>query len=90
MLHLATAPAYGSRAANTSSSDEYMEGNRTNSKAVSQKVWEDIDVPQDLGLTFTHYKWRQNLSHVELFVRLPDGCTAKQVRVYLLRVAAVT
>lgn len=44
-------------------------------------AWLDIDVPRELGLELDRYKWRQNQSFVEVFVRLPRGCARKDVRV---------
>jgi hypothetical protein len=44
-------------------------------------AWLDIDVPRELGLELDRYKWRQNQSFVEVFVRLPRGCEKKDVRV---------
>ena len=36
-------------------------------------AWLDIKVPDKLGLEFERYKWRQNQSFVEVFVKLPRG-----------------
>ena len=44
-------------------------------------AWLEIDVPRELGLELDRYKWRQNQSFVEVFVRLPRGCAKKDVRV---------
>jgi hypothetical protein len=40
-------------------------------------------VPAGMGLEATRFKWRQNLSHVEVFVRLPGTVQPKQVGVWL-------
>ena len=34
-------------------------------------VLEDVTIPENLGLDCGQYIWRQNLSHVEVFVPLP-------------------
>ena len=34
-------------------------------------LWADLVVPPGLGLECSRYKWRQNQSHVEVFVRVP-------------------
>ena len=44
-------------------------------------AWLEIAVPRELGLELDRYKWRQNQSFVEEFVRLPRGCAKKDVRV---------
>jgi hypothetical protein len=41
-------------------------------------------VPQGLGLASTRFKWRQNLSHVEVFVRLPNTVQPRQVMITAL------
>jgi hypothetical protein len=46
------------------------------------KAYTAITVPPSLGLDCGHYKWRQNQSHVEIFVSLPGNLAAKQVRCY--------
>eukprot|EP00879_Flechtneria_rotunda_P030107 GHRR01032670.1.p1 GENE.GHRR01032670.1~~GHRR01032670.1.p1 ORF type:complete len:112 (-),score=41.62 GHRR01032670.1:534-830(-) len=45
----------------------------------ADKAWAEIMVPEGLGLTATGFKWKQNLSHVDVFVRLPASTTPKQV-----------
>ncbi|KAF6254870.1 hypothetical protein COO60DRAFT_1641961 [Scenedesmus sp. NREL 46B-D3] len=47
------------------------------------RAWQEIQVPAGLGLTATRFKWRQNLSHVEVFVRLPHSVQPRQVSVQL-------
>lgn len=47
--------------------------------AAADAAWEIIAIPEGMGLTFTGYKWRQNLSHVEVFVKLPATIVPKQV-----------
>jgi hypothetical protein len=42
-----------------------------------------VEVPPGLGLDCGAYKWRQNQSHVELFVALPEGARASTVAVAL-------
>lgn len=44
-----------------------------------QKVWRQIEVPHDMGLDCDNYKWRQNQTHVEVFVRLPEYARPEQV-----------
>lgn len=46
----------------------------------SERAWQEIGVPEGLGLAATRHKWRQNLSHVDISVWLPDSVQAKQVR----------
>eukprot|EP00878_Enallax_costatus_P046281 GHUV01056063.1.p1 GENE.GHUV01056063.1~~GHUV01056063.1.p1 ORF type:complete len:118 (-),score=31.36 GHUV01056063.1:27-380(-) len=41
--------------------------------------WDSLVIPEGTGLSSTGYKWRQNLSHVEVFVKLPATITPKQV-----------
>lgn len=48
----------------------------------TERTWREIKVPKGLGLDAARHKWRQNLSHVEVFVRLPDTVNAKQVCVW--------
>jgi hypothetical protein len=45
------------------------------------EAWREIQVPTTLGLEFERYKWRQNQSFVELFVKLPPGSTKADVEV---------
>eukprot|EP00878_Enallax_costatus_P010420 GHUV01010877.1.p1 GENE.GHUV01010877.1~~GHUV01010877.1.p1 ORF type:complete len:291 (+),score=87.41 GHUV01010877.1:788-1660(+) len=45
--------------------------------------WDSLVIPEGTGLSSTGYKWRQNLSHVEVFVKLPATITPKQVTVCL-------
>ncbi len=42
-----------------------------------------IDIPRDLGLDCGTYRWRQNQSHVEIFVPLPEGLSTANVAVTL-------
>lgn len=42
-----------------------------------------LEMPQQLSLDCQRYKWRQNQSHVELFVPLPDGLPTRRVSVRL-------
>ncbi|KAF8065598.1 hypothetical protein HT031_003199 [Scenedesmus sp. PABB004] len=51
--------------------------------STSERAWAALTVPAGLGLDGTRLKWRQSLSHVEVFVRLPRGVGGKQVRVAL-------
>lgn len=44
------------------------------------RVWNEIDMPDQLSTDCGSYKWRQNQSHVEIFVRLPANIKPKQVR----------
>lgn len=46
-------------------------------------TYQAIEVPAGLGLECSGYKWRQNQSHVELFVPIPQGAGAAQVSVRL-------
>ena len=47
------------------------------------KAWQAHSIPPGLGMECARgtYKWRQNQSHVEVFVRLPPGVTADAVHV---------
>lgn len=42
-------------------------------------AWDSLTIPAGMGLAGTGYKWRQNLSHVEVFVKLPLTVAHKQV-----------
>ena len=44
-------------------------------------AWLDIAIPEKLGLELERYKWRQNQSFVEVFVKLPRGTTKNDVDV---------
>lgn len=46
-------------------------------------AWLDIQVPPALGIEQEKYKWRQNQSYVEVFVKLPRGVTREDVEVVL-------
>lgn len=48
-----------------------------------QKVWQQIEVPADMGLDCDNYKWRQNQTHVEVFARLPEYAIPEQVGLHL-------
>lgn len=47
------------------------------------KAWLAITIPPQLGLHCRRYKWRQNQSHVEVFVQLHPRLSAKRVSVQL-------
>ena len=47
--------------------------------AAQGKSYAAIEVPADLGLDCQRYKWRQNQSHVEVFIPLPPGVPASKV-----------
>lgn len=47
---------------------------------VQGKQYAAIELPPDLGLDCQRYKWRQNQSHVEVFIPLPPGVPASKVR----------
>lgn len=51
--------------------------------ASSEDAWLAIGIPDTLGLTFDTYKWRQNQSFVEVFVKLPTGARKHDVEVTL-------
>jgi len=81
---LLTAPSYD----NNQQQQQQQEQTGSNNQAAAatggrdsqtDKAWCSITVPQDMGLAATRYKWRQGLCHVEVFVRLPDSITPKQV-----------
>jgi hypothetical protein len=48
--------------------------------ALQGKEYLAIEVPEDLGMDCQRYKWRQNQSHVEVFIPLPAGVPASKVR----------
>lgn len=60
-------------------------------KAASRRALQDgfnlaysaVELPPQLSLDCQRYKWRQNQSHVELFVPLPEGLPASRVSVQL-------
>ena len=41
--------------------------------------WQRIEVPHDLGIDCGNYKWRQNQSCVEVFVRMPENVASSKV-----------
>ncbi len=41
--------------------------------------WQRVDVPADLGVDCGNYKWRQNQSCVEVFVRMPENVATSKV-----------
>jgi hypothetical protein len=47
--------------------------------SAADKAWYSIIVPDRLGLAAVRHKWRQNLSDVEVFVRLSQTTSPKQV-----------
>mmetsp|Transcript_27506 Transcript_27506/g.52351 ORF Transcript_27506/g.52351 Transcript_27506/m.52351 type:complete len:300 (+) Transcript_27506:194-1093(+) len=47
------------------------------------QLWAEIDIPADMGLECSRYKWRQNQSHVNIYVQLPHGTSARAVMVDL-------
>ena len=50
-------------------------------RARADKQWQAIDIPSGFGLDCGAYKWRQDQSRVEVFIPLPEGLAARQVRV---------
>lgn len=46
-----------------------------------QKIWAQIELPNELGVDCDGYKWRQSQSHVEVFVKLPTSVVYKKVTV---------
>jgi len=53
----------------------------TRRAALTPSSYLAIDIPRDLGIACSSYKWRQTQSHVEIFVPLPDGMSASKVSV---------
>lgn len=47
------------------------------------KHYAAIELPADMGLDCQRYKWRQNQSHVEVFVLLPPSASLAKVHVLL-------
>ncbi|GAB4821293.1 hypothetical protein N2152v2_008339 [Parachlorella kessleri] len=50
---------------------------------IQGKEYMAIEVPRNLGLDCQQYKWRQNQSHVEVFIPLPAGVPTSKVHVEL-------
>lgn len=80
--HLPTAPSYDTN--NTSTRDQDHASTPAAAApaagfSAADRAWQAISVPNGMGLTAVRHKWRQNLSHVEVFVRLPDTTSPKQV-----------
>lgn len=53
------------------------------SEGTGNEAYNSLPIPTDLGAAGASYKWRQTLTHVDIFVPLPLGTTAKQVTVDL-------
>lgn len=51
--------------------------------ALAGAAYHAIELPANLGLECARYKWRQNQSHVEVFVPLPEGFRASKAQVQL-------
>jgi hypothetical protein len=81
------APTYNTTATATAATQQQQEldvAALAGSSSSSDRAWQEIQVPAGLGLEATRFKWRQNLSHVEVFVRLPGSVQPKQVGVLCL------
>lgn len=52
--------------------------------STQELAWKALAVPQDLGVDCQTYKWRQNQSHVELYVKLPPNVLPKQVTIIIM------
>lgn len=48
-----------------------------------EQLWLDVEIPQDLGIEGSKYKWRQNQSFVEMYIHLAEGVSSKHVSVDL-------
>jgi hypothetical protein len=46
-------------------------------------VWQQIEIPEQLGKDAGEVKWRQDQGRVELFLRIPANCPSKLVDVQL-------
>lgn len=57
------------------------ESARTRHEALMPASFGTIDVPKDMGINCGYYKWRQNQSHVEVYVPLPGGMPASKISV---------
>ncbi len=44
--------------------------------SAQERAYAEVTIPAGLGLDSGHYKWRQNQSHVEAYVRLPGAGAA--------------
>ena len=40
-----------------------------------------IDIPRDMGMNCGSYRWKQNQSHVEIFLPLPENISASKITV---------
>ena len=49
------------------------------------KPWQDIHVPEQLGIARDDIKWRQDQTYVEIFVCLPWKCRPKDANVTLTK-----
>ncbi|WIA36527.1 hypothetical protein OEZ86_007821 [Tetradesmus obliquus] len=81
-----TAPTYhmtATAAATQQQQQQQQSGAAVVPVSSTDRGWQEITIPEGLGLAATRFKWRQNLSHVEVFVRLPGSVQPKQVCVQL-------
>ena len=51
--------------------------------ALAPPTYLAIDVPKDLGMDCGTYRWRQNQSHVEIFIPLPENLSTSKISVVL-------
>lgn len=59
------------------------EAEQARQAALTGESYLSIELPQDLGLDCGGYKWRQNQSHVDVFVPLPEGTSLQHIQVDL-------
>jgi hypothetical protein len=82
---LLTAPSYGANNLTTQHYTDRQQSDQASASAAAaapsaaDRAWQSITVPNSLGLAAVRHKWRQNLSHVEVFVQLPQTISPKQV-----------
>jgi hypothetical protein len=48
--------------------------------SAQDSAWAGVAIPDGLGLEVPRYKFLQNQSHVQAFLRLPSAAAAKKVR----------
>jgi hypothetical protein len=86
---LGSAPTYDTSATSAATQQQLQQQNSgatadCHVSSGSDRAWRELQVPAGLGLASTRFKWRQNLSHVEVFVRLPDTVQPKQVGILVM------
>lgn len=60
-----------------------QEAHQARLAAIQGESYAAIELPCELGMECHGYKWRQNQSHVEIFIPLPAGTTLKHINITL-------